>query len=216
MIFEGWKLCSARRGAFDSCFDFLGYRFKRSRRGRMVRLIRPESLSKLRDSIKPRTRRNNGKCMNEIVADLNLGTARLVRLLQTRQSQRTGRDRRVDPHEIAVHPTKTAWPGRPWSKHRSPTLAQPLLHETRVRLPAGRSEIDICQSPSWSKPLTGEPDAGMGAKRTWPEANPPVRFGRGSGAMSRSCLDPIFRIRKSIPPPKSCPPRRARLHRPPA
>ena len=34
-------------------------------------LVRPKSLRKLRDSIKPRTRRTNGKSMDAIVADLN-------------------------------------------------------------------------------------------------------------------------------------------------
>ena len=55
----------------DSHFDFLGYRFKRSRRGRMMRLVRPKSVRKLRETIKPRTRRTNGKSMEAIVADLN-------------------------------------------------------------------------------------------------------------------------------------------------
>jgi len=55
----------------NSHFDFLGYRFKRSRQGRMMRLVRPKSLRKLRESIKPRTRRSNGKSMEAIVADLN-------------------------------------------------------------------------------------------------------------------------------------------------
>ena len=55
----------------DSHFDFLGYRFKRSRRGRLCRLVRPKSLRKLRETIKPKTRRNNGKSMETIVADLN-------------------------------------------------------------------------------------------------------------------------------------------------
>jgi RNA-directed DNA polymerase len=55
----------------DSHFDFLGYRFQRSRRGRMMRLVRPKSVRKLRETIKPRTRRANGKSMKAIVADLN-------------------------------------------------------------------------------------------------------------------------------------------------
>ena len=55
----------------DSHFDFLGYRFQRSRRGRMMRLVRPKSLRKLRETIKPRTRRANGRSMEAIVADLN-------------------------------------------------------------------------------------------------------------------------------------------------
>jgi RNA-directed DNA polymerase len=55
----------------DSHFDFLGYRFKRTRRDRLIRLIRPKSLKKLRESIKPRTKRNNGKSMEVIIADIN-------------------------------------------------------------------------------------------------------------------------------------------------
>ena len=55
----------------DSHFDFLGYRFKRSRWGRLMRLVRPKRLRKLRETIKPKTRRNNGKSMEAIVADLN-------------------------------------------------------------------------------------------------------------------------------------------------
>ncbi len=58
-------------GVADSHFDFLGYRFKRSRGGRLIRLVRPKSLRKLRESIKPKTRRNNGKSMDAIVADIN-------------------------------------------------------------------------------------------------------------------------------------------------
>ena len=54
-----------------SHFDFLGYRFKRSLRGSLVRLVRPKSMRKLRETIKPRTRRANGRSMEAIVADLN-------------------------------------------------------------------------------------------------------------------------------------------------
>jgi RNA-directed DNA polymerase len=55
----------------DSHFDFLGYRFKRSRRGRLMRLVRPKSMRKLRESIKPRTHRASGQSMAAIVDDLN-------------------------------------------------------------------------------------------------------------------------------------------------
>lgn len=58
-------------GVADSHFDFLGYRFQRTKRGRLMRLVRPKSLRKLRETIKPRTRRNNGKSMEAIVADIN-------------------------------------------------------------------------------------------------------------------------------------------------
>ena len=36
-----------------------------------MRLVRPKSLRKLRETIKDRTRRNNGKSMEAIVAELN-------------------------------------------------------------------------------------------------------------------------------------------------
>jgi len=55
----------------DSHLDFLGYRFKRSRRGRLIRLVRPKSRRKLRETIKTKTRRNNGKSMEAIVVELN-------------------------------------------------------------------------------------------------------------------------------------------------
>jgi hypothetical protein len=47
----------------DRHCDFLGYRFKRSRRGEVMRLVRPQSLRKLRESIKPRTRGASGRSM---------------------------------------------------------------------------------------------------------------------------------------------------------
>jgi hypothetical protein len=48
------------------------YRFQRSKRGRLMRLVRPKSLRKLRETIKPKTRRTNGKSMEAIAAKLNL------------------------------------------------------------------------------------------------------------------------------------------------
>ncbi len=59
----------------ESHFDFLGYRFQRSRRGRLMKLVRPKSMRKLRESIKPRTRRTDGKSMEAIVADINRSLA---------------------------------------------------------------------------------------------------------------------------------------------
>lgn len=55
----------------ESYFDFLGYRFMRSKRGRMLRLVRPKSLDKLRESLREQTRRSNGKSMEEIVRRVN-------------------------------------------------------------------------------------------------------------------------------------------------
>lgn len=54
-----------------SHFDFLGYRFLRSKRGRLVKLVRPKSLQKLRDSIRAQTRRTDGRSMQAVVEGLN-------------------------------------------------------------------------------------------------------------------------------------------------
>lgn len=55
----------------DEHFDFLGYRFKRTKRGKLMRLVRPKSLKKLRDTIRPMTRRSNGKSLQEIIKNTN-------------------------------------------------------------------------------------------------------------------------------------------------
>ena len=52
-------------------FDFLGFRFKRTRRGRMIKVVRPKSLSKLRETIKPKTLRTSGRCLRALATDLN-------------------------------------------------------------------------------------------------------------------------------------------------
>jgi RNA-directed DNA polymerase len=58
-------------GQAGSHFDFLGYRFHRTKRGRLARLVRPKSLRKLRDTIRAKTLRTNGTCMRAIAADVN-------------------------------------------------------------------------------------------------------------------------------------------------
>ncbi len=50
-------------------FDFLGYHFERGKKW-----PRKKSLSKLKDAIRRKTRRNNGRSMKAICADLNLTT----------------------------------------------------------------------------------------------------------------------------------------------
>ena len=52
-------------------FDFLGYRFKRTVRGRIVPLVRPKSEQQLRESIRWKTRRNNQYSMEEIINRIN-------------------------------------------------------------------------------------------------------------------------------------------------
>lgn len=56
-----------QRGAF---FDFLGYRFKRLER-RILRLPRPKSVAKLREAVRPLTRRTNGHSLAETIRRLN-------------------------------------------------------------------------------------------------------------------------------------------------
>lgn len=53
-----------------ACFDFLGYRFKRTKR-RIIKLARPKSEQKLRGSIRVKTRRCNGHSMSVIIAGIN-------------------------------------------------------------------------------------------------------------------------------------------------
>lgn len=56
-----------------NCFDFLGYRFVRARgSGKLIKVVRPKSLHKLRSSIKTHTKRTSGECMPAIIAKLNV------------------------------------------------------------------------------------------------------------------------------------------------
>ena len=52
-------------------FDFLGYRFKRSGRGSVLRLARPKSTTKLKEGIRKWTKRCNGHAMEEIIRRIN-------------------------------------------------------------------------------------------------------------------------------------------------
>jgi RNA-directed DNA polymerase len=56
------------KGAY---FDFLGYRFLRTQRGKLLRLARPKSEQKLRDTVRNQTRRCNARSMGVIIAQLN-------------------------------------------------------------------------------------------------------------------------------------------------
>jgi RNA-directed DNA polymerase len=52
-------------------FDFLGYRFAPTSQGRIRRWPRTKSLAKLKDNLRNRTRRANGKSFRCIIADVN-------------------------------------------------------------------------------------------------------------------------------------------------
>lgn len=53
-------------------FDYLGYRFLRTKKtGRLRRLIRPQSLKAIKERIKPLTKRANGRSLKELTEKLN-------------------------------------------------------------------------------------------------------------------------------------------------
>ena len=55
----------------EAYFDYLGFRFLRTKKGKLIRLIRPKSQKKLRDSLKKPTQRANGKSLRAIIAGIN-------------------------------------------------------------------------------------------------------------------------------------------------
>jgi RNA-directed DNA polymerase len=52
-------------------FDFLGYHFQATKKGRMTRWPREKSLMKLKDNIRAKTRRSNGNSLECVILDLN-------------------------------------------------------------------------------------------------------------------------------------------------
>jgi RNA-directed DNA polymerase len=52
-------------------FDFLGYHFQTTRRGRLTRWPRKKSMQKLQDAIRRKTKRKNGHSLACIIADVN-------------------------------------------------------------------------------------------------------------------------------------------------
>jgi RNA-directed DNA polymerase len=52
-------------------FDFLGYRFKRTRKGTLNWWPRPKSMQKLKDQLRAETRRANGRSLDEIIQRIN-------------------------------------------------------------------------------------------------------------------------------------------------
>jgi RNA-directed DNA polymerase len=55
----------------DACFDFLGYRFKRSRKGKLIRVVRPKSKQSLRAKLRKPTKRSNGRSLEAIITLIN-------------------------------------------------------------------------------------------------------------------------------------------------
>lgn len=52
-------------------FDFLGYRFLTTRRGRLVHWPRKKSLAKLKDTLRAKTKRSNGQSLRVIIVAIN-------------------------------------------------------------------------------------------------------------------------------------------------
>jgi len=52
-------------------FDFLGYHFVTTRRNRLTRWPRKKSMGKLKDTIRAKTKRANGRSLRSILADIN-------------------------------------------------------------------------------------------------------------------------------------------------
>jgi RNA-directed DNA polymerase len=52
-------------------FDFLGYHFQTTRRGHLTRWPRKKSLDKLKDTLRAKTRRTDGRALPCIIADVN-------------------------------------------------------------------------------------------------------------------------------------------------
>ncbi len=55
----------------QASFDFLGYRFYRTKAGKLSRLVRPKSLSKLKETLRGKTRRCNAHAMPVIIQSFN-------------------------------------------------------------------------------------------------------------------------------------------------
>ena len=146
-------------------FDFLGYHFETTRRGRLARWPRKRSMQKLKDTIRAKTQRTHGHSLADIIANVNRtlrgwfgyfkhsyrstftaldGWVRMrLRGILRKRAGRRGRGR---GGIISVGPTRTL-PSKGTSPWKPPL---------RRRV-----------NPLGVRPSTGEPDAG----------NPPVRFG---------------------------------------
>ncbi|MEZ5325617.1 MAG: group II intron reverse transcriptase/maturase [Verrucomicrobiales bacterium] len=111
-------------------FDFLGYRFKRSQRGKLLRLVRPKSIQSLRAKLRKPTRRSNGRSIEAVIELINPvikgwfgyykqahptvlssmdGWVRMrLRSILRKRHKRKGRGRGLDHHR---------WPNRYFENH---------------------------------------------------------------------------------------------------
>jgi RNA-directed DNA polymerase len=92
--------------AGDDGFDFLGYHFERGKKW-----PRAKSVQKLRQALRPKTKRTHGHSLEAIIAEINPGgctqppdVTRLVCLLQAQLPDHLSRHRRLGAPASAEHP----------------------------------------------------------------------------------------------------------------
>ena len=158
----------------DAGFDFLGYHFQTTRRGRLAQWPRKKSMQKLKDTIRAKTTRTNGHSLAYTYSRREPDVAWLVRLLQTQLSDDVHGSGRLGSYAVAQYSAQACGPAWSRSWTGSSTLAELVLCQAWVFLP-GSCPCRGESTPSGVRPLTGEPDAG----------NPPVRFG-GRGDRNQS------------------------------
>lgn len=135
------KTRTADIGVAEIHFDFLGYRFKRTKRGRLMRLGRPKSLRKLRGSIKPRTRRHKGKSMEALAADINRTLPGWFKHVDASALDSTDGWIRMGLRSILRKRRGLKGPGRGRDHHRWPS-----------RSTSPDSSSDTCRTPGKRKP----------------------------------------------------------------
>ena len=99
-----------------------------------MKLVRPKSKQSLRVKLKRPTKRNNGKCMAAIIAEINPVLRGWYATSSTpRESPQRGG--RLGEDAVALGATQTARKERSRPRQRPPQVAKPLLREARVVQP---------------------------------------------------------------------------------
>ena len=155
-------------------FDFLGYHFERG-----MRWPRKKSLGKLKDRLRAKTARLDGRSLPEIVADVNRSLRGWYGYFQHSKAQHVcvgGRLRAATVAESAA--MAIGWRGQ-GDGSRPSTLAERVVCPPWAAVLGSRTRVDA-DNRKTTNPLTGEPDAG----------DPPVRFG-GRGKVQSLVPTPI-------------------------
>lgn len=111
-----------------SHFDFLGYRFYRTRKGKLTRLVRPKSEQKLRATLKPLTQRNCGLSLEITIRRINPSLKGMDSWVRDRL--RAILRRRRGWKGKAQRPDRFRWPNRYFRELGLFCLAEAQAHET--------------------------------------------------------------------------------------